>query len=90
MANHKSAKKRIRRNARAADVNQARRSRIRTFVKKTREMIAGKDIAGAEESLKVTQKELSRGVAKNLVKKNTASRTISRLSQHIKALKSAA
>ena len=46
--------------------------------------------AGAEESLKVTQKELSRGVAKNLVKKNTASRTISRLSQHIKALKSAA
>ena len=89
MANHKSAKKRIRRNARAADVNQARRSRIRTFVKKTRELISEKNISGAEESLKITQKELYRGVAKNLVKKNTAARTMSRLQKNITALKAA-
>ena len=36
MANHKSAKKRIRRNANRALINGARMSRIRTFVKKSR------------------------------------------------------
>lgn len=87
MANHKSSKKRIRRNARAADVNQARRSRMRTYIKKTRSLIEANDASGAEESLKETQKELYRGVAKNLIKKNAAARTMSRLSGHIKALK---
>lgn len=87
MANHKSAKTRIRRNGRAALVNQARRSRIRTFVKKARELIEGKDVKAAEAAVQLAQKELYRGVAKNLVKKNTAARTVSRLTGHIKALK---
>ena len=87
MANHKSAKTRIRRNARAALVNQARRSRIRTFVKKTRLLIEAQDVEAAENSLRLTQKELYRGVANNLIKKNAAARTMSRLSGHIKALK---
>lgn len=89
MANHKSSKKRIRRNARAQQVNQARRSRVRTFIKITRSRIEEGDVKGAEESLKQTQKELYRGVSKNLIKKNAAGRTMSRLSQHIKALKAA-
>lgn len=87
MANHKSAKKRIRRNARAAEVNKARRSRIRTYIKKTRSLIEMKETAAAEESFKNTQKELYRGVSKNIVKKNTAARTLSRLSTHIRNLK---
>lgn len=89
MANHKSSKKRIRRNARAAQVNQARRSRVRTFIKNTRTLIEQGDVKGAEASLSQTQKELYKGVSKNLFKKNAASRTMSRLSQHIKALKAA-
>ena len=89
MANHKSAKTRIRRNARAALVNQARRSRIRTHVKKTRSFIEAQDVNAAEASLKETQKELYRGVAKNILKKNTAARTMSRLSHQIKLMKAA-
>ena len=89
MANHKSSKKRIRRNARAAQVNQTRRSRIRTYVKNTRSLIEEGNVKGAEDSLVQTQKELYRGVSKNPVKKNAAARTMSRLSQHIKALKAA-
>ena len=87
MANHKSAKKRIRRNARMADINQARMSRIRTFIKKTRQFIEQSDPKAAEESLKVTQKELYKGISKNLIKKNTAARTMSRLSSNIQKLK---
>lgn len=90
MANHKSSKKRIRRNARAEQVNKTRKTRIRTFIKNTRQHIEARDAKAAEESLKKTQKELYRGVAKNLVKKNAAARTMSRLSGHIKALKTAA
>ena len=89
MANHKSAKKRIRRNASAAEVNQARLSRIRTYIKKTRQHIDQNDVKAAEESLKVTQKELYKGISKNLMKKNAAARTMSRLSSNIRKLKTA-
>ncbi|MGB1964886.1 MAG: 30S ribosomal protein S20, partial [Candidatus Puniceispirillales bacterium] len=40
MANHKSAKKRIRRNKAFEDINRDRRSRIRTFIKKVESAIA--------------------------------------------------
>ena len=89
MANHKSAKKRIRRNSRAESVNMARRSRIRTYIKNTRSLIENNDAKSAEDSLKQTQKELYKGVSKNLIEKNAAARTMSRLSRQIKALKSA-
>ena len=51
MANHISAKKRIRRNARRAAINGARMSRIRTFVKKVELAIAAGDADGAREPL---------------------------------------
>lgn len=86
MANHASAKKRIRTNARRNDVNTARKSRIRTFLKKVETAIAGGDAKAAAEALKVVQPELMRGVSKNIVAKNTASRKISRLNARIKAL----
>jgi len=87
MANHASAKKRIRTNARKNEINTARTSRIRTFLKKVEAAIAGGDAKAAEEAFKAVQPELARGVAKNIVQKNTASRKISRLSARIKALK---
>lgn len=88
MANHKSAEKRIRRNARRADINGARRSRIRTFIKKVEMAIAGDDQAAAQEALKNAQPEIQRGVAKNIMHKNTAARKLSRLSAQIKAMAS--
>jgi small subunit ribosomal protein S20 len=87
MANHVSAKKRIRRNARRADVNGARRTRIRTFVKKIELAIAAGDARTAETALKAAQPELDRGVSKGILDKKTASRKLSRLSARVKALK---
>ena len=86
MAHHKSAKKRIRRNARAADRNRSRVSRIRTFVKKVETAIGSGDKATAEGALRAAQPELHRGVSKGVLHRNTAARKISRLSARIKSL----
>ena len=86
MANHKSAKKRIIRNANRALINGARVSRIRTFVKKVDAAIAAGDAVAAREALRAAQPELQRGVSRGVLHKNTVSRKISRLSARVKAL----
>lgn len=86
MANTPQARKRIRRNDRRADVNKARVSRIRTFVKKAESTIESGVKDASVETLKAAQAELMRGVAKGVVHKNTASRKIARLAKRVKAL----
>ncbi|WP_413204377.1 30S ribosomal protein S20 [Rhodospirillum sp. A1_3_36] len=86
MAHHKSAKKRIRRNANRYEINHARISRIRTFVKKVEAAIGAGDKDAAQAAFKVAMPEMQRGVTKGVVHKNTASRKISRLSARIKAI----
>ena len=86
MANHKSAKKRIIRNANRALINGARVSRIRTFVKKVDAAIAAGDAHDAREALRAAQPELQRGVSRGVLHKNTVSRKISRLAARVKAL----
>ncbi len=86
MANHASAKKRVRRNEKRTDVNTSRRSRIRTFVKKVEAAILAKDPDAAKEALKVAQPELQKGVAKGIMHKNTVARKISRLSARVKSI----
>ncbi len=86
MANTPQAKKRIRRNARRADINRTRVSRIRTFVKKVEVAIASGDKAAAAGALQLAQPELMRGVTKGVLHKNTVARKLSRLSARIKAL----
>ena len=86
MANHKSAKKRITRNANRALINGARVSRIRTFVKKVDAAIAAGDAVAAREALRAAQPELQRGVSRGVLHKNTVSRKISRLAARVKAL----
>ena len=86
MANHKSSKKRIIRNAKRALINGARTSRIRTFVKKVEFAIASGDATAAREALRAAQPELQRGVSRGVLHKNTASRKISRLAARVKAL----
>ena len=90
MANHKSSKKRIRRNARRADINRSRVGRIRTFIKKVESALNAGDAKEAENALKAAQPEINRGVSKGVLHKNTAARKLSRLSSRIKALKKAA
>ena len=86
MANHKSAKKRIRRNANRAEINKSRISRIRTFVKRVEAAIASGDKDTAQSALKDAQPELMRGVSKGVLHKNTASRKMSRLSARVKTV----
>lgn len=86
MANHKSAKKRIRRNANRAEINKSRISRIRTFIKKVEMAITSGDKESAQVALKEAQPEIMRGVSKGVIHKNTASRKVSRLSARVKAV----
>ncbi|MBC2651477.1 30S ribosomal protein S20 [Novosphingobium flavum] len=86
MANTPQARKRIRRNERRAEINGARLSRIRTFVKKVESAIAGGDKSAAAEALKAAQPELARGVARGVLHKNTASRKLSRLTKAVAGL----
>ena len=84
MANHKSAKKRIRRNANRGEINKSRISRIRTFLKRVETAIASGDKVAAQTALREAQPELMRGVSKGVLHKNTASRKMSRLSAKVK------
>ncbi|HEY0082289.1 MAG TPA: 30S ribosomal protein S20 [Pyrinomonadaceae bacterium] len=86
MANTPQAKKRIRRNDRRAEINGARVSRIRTFVKQVEAAIASGDKEQALAAIRRVQPELARGVSKGVLHKNTASRKISRLTRRATAL----
>ena len=86
MAHTISAKKRIRQTERRTDRNKARKSRIRTFVRKVEEALESGDKGAAESAFKAMMPELHRGVSKGLMHKNTVARKLSRLSTRIKAL----
>jgi small subunit ribosomal protein S20 len=86
MAHHQSAKKRIRQTLKRTEINKARVSRIRTFVKKVETAILSGNKDEAAAAFQAVQPELHRGVAKGFLHKNTAARKLSRLTARIKAL----
>ena len=86
MANTAQSKKRVRQTEARTDVNKARRSRIRTFLRKVEEALASGNQDAAVLALKNAQPELARGVTKGVMHKNTVSRKISRLASRVKAL----
>lgn len=86
MANTPQSKKRARQNEKRFAVNKARRSRIRTYLRKVEEAIESGDQTAATAALKAAQPELMRGVTKGVYHKNTASRKMSRLASRVKSL----
>ena len=86
MANTPQAKKRIRRNERRNEINGARVSRIRTFIKKVEAAIVAGDKTAATAALKVAQPEMQRGVTKGVLHKNTVARKFSRLTKAVASL----
>jgi small subunit ribosomal protein S20 len=86
MANTASAQKRIRQTAKRTARNHARKSRMRTFVKKVETAIAGGDQEAANQALRAAQPEMQRACGKGVIHANTVSRKLSRLSARIKAL----
>jgi small subunit ribosomal protein S20 len=86
MANTAQSKKRARQAVARQDVNKARRSRIRTFLRKVEEALASGNQDAAAAALKAAQPEVMRGVTKGVLHKNTVARKISRLNHRVKAL----
>lgn len=86
MANSPSSRKRARQIERRTAVNRARRSRIRTFIRKVEQAIASGDSEAAIAALRAAQPEIMRGVSRGVLHKNTASRKISRLAARVRAV----
>lgn len=89
MANTAQSKKRARQSEARYAVNKARRSRIRTFLRKVEEALASGDQTVAAAALKTAQPELARGVSKGVLHKNTVARKMSRLASRLKAITTA-
>lgn len=89
MANNPGARKSIRKIAARTEVNKARRTRVRTYLRKFQEAIAGGDVKAATEAFGAAQSELMRAVSKGVVHKNTGSRKVSRLAAQLKKLATA-
>jgi small subunit ribosomal protein S20 len=86
MAHHRSAKKRIRQTETRTEVNGARRSRIRSFIRSVEEAIASGNAPAAKDALKQLQPEIDRGVSKGVMHANTAARKLSRLTARARKL----
>jgi small subunit ribosomal protein S20 len=86
MANTAQARKRARQSEATRARNASLKSALRTAVKKVRKVIAGGDKAAAAKQLVESQSVIDRIADKEIVHKNTASRTKSRLSQAIKGM----
>lgn len=84
MAQHASAKKRIRQTKRRTEVNRSRLSRVRTFVRKVEAAIAGGSKEAALAAFKLAQPELMRGANAGVTHRNTVARKLSRLARRIK------
>lgn len=89
MANTSSAKKAVRKIARRTSVNRARRSVLRTFVRKVEEAIASGDATAAANALQAAAPVVMRAAQRGVIHKNTASRKVSRLTVRVKALATA-
>lgn len=90
MANTASARKRIRQSVTRTARNTARKSRMRTFVKKVETAIANGDKTAAAVALREAQPEMQRASGKGVIHANTVARKLSRLSARIKSLPAAA
>ena len=86
MANHKSAQKRIRQTKVRTQRNRYYKTRFKNIVRDLKEAIDSKDITKAQECYKIENKEIHKLVSKGILKKNTASRKVSRLNASVKKL----
>lgn len=86
MANTASAQKRIRQNVKRTARNKARKSRVRTYVRKLEEAIASGSKDAAQAAFRDAQPELQRAATKGTLHANTVARKVSRLSARVKSM----
>jgi small subunit ribosomal protein S20 len=87
MPTTKSAKKRLRQNVKLRDRNRSMKAMLKTQIRKIREAVTANNVTSAEAELKVTAKKLDQAASKNIIHRNKASRTKSRLQRLIKTAK---
>ena len=87
MAHSLSAKKRVRQNAKKKAINRARKSEVKTRVKRLEDVIKAGDAAAAQEQLKAVARKLDKVSSTSTMHKNTAARKKSRLAKRVNALK---
>lgn len=87
MPNSNSAKKRLRQDEALRLRNRSTKSTMRNQIRKVRAAVDAGDAETAEKEFRVAAKKLDQAGAKNLIHRNTASRTKSRLQKAIKAIK---
>ena len=83
MAQHRSAEKRARQAEKRRERNRAVRSRVRGSARAVRTALEGGDLATAQKQLHEAEKIIRRAASKGIVKKTTASRTVSRLAKAV-------
>ncbi len=89
MANHKSAKKRIRQTIKRTERNRYYRTRLKNIVRAVREAVEAGDVAKAQEAFKIANRQIHHFVSKGFLKKQTASRKVSRLHKLVNSLQAA-
>lgn len=86
MANHKSAVKRIKQNQVRNERNRHNRSTLKTFIKRVREAVAGKNPADAKEALLKAIPVIDKAATKGIIHKSNASRNVARLTRLVQTL----
>lgn len=87
MANTASAKKAVRVQARKTAVNKARRTMVRSKLRKVEDAIAAGNKDEAQAAVKVAEPAMMRAVSNGVFHKNTGARKVSRLNKRVKAMK---
>jgi small subunit ribosomal protein S20 len=89
VARIKSAVKNIRKSRKRRDINRARRSALRSQIRKMRRLLDKKDGASARKALPAALSTIDRAVSKGVLHRNAAARHKSRLSRHVASLEKA-
>jgi len=89
MPYNKQAKKRLRQAQRRSSVNRGRRSRVRTFVRRVEDALTSGDKDAAVKALRAAEPVIARSGQQGVIKANTATRRISRLTRLVNTMDAA-
>jgi small subunit ribosomal protein S20 len=87
VAHSLSAKKRVRQNAKRRVINRARKSQVKTQVKRLETALGAGNVEAADTEFRATVKKLDKVAATSTMHKKTAARKKSRLAKKLNALK---
>ena len=82
-----SAKKRVRQNAKRRTINRARKSQVKTQIKRFEQALSEADVEAASEQYQLIVRKLDKTAATSTIHKKTAARKKARLAKRLNALK---